>query len=196
MPNGRCRVHGGKSLKGAASPAFKTGRYSRSFAASLPPSLREKFEQALADPELLSLRSYVALLDAKVADGIERTLALDAGQFRRRLQETWTKLEAAQAAKDVERLGLLLEELGQAIQLGADEYEAWAEVIAAIKDRMTVTSQESKRLVDMQQTLTIEQAMNLVIVLHSVLAKHVPDKTTLSAIGVELESRLGLIAPR
>jgi len=29
MPNGRCRLHGGRSLRGIASPTFKTGRYSK-----------------------------------------------------------------------------------------------------------------------------------------------------------------------
>jgi hypothetical protein len=33
MPNGRCRMHGGCSLAGAASPRFKHGLYTKEMAA-------------------------------------------------------------------------------------------------------------------------------------------------------------------
>ncbi len=35
MANGRCRMHGGKSLCGIASPRFKHGRYSKYLVARL-----------------------------------------------------------------------------------------------------------------------------------------------------------------
>jgi len=35
MANGRCRMHGGKSLRGIASPRFKHGRYSKDLVARL-----------------------------------------------------------------------------------------------------------------------------------------------------------------
>ena len=191
-----CKFHGGKSLRGAASPSFKNGSRSRSFAASLPPKLRDKFETALADPELLSLRSYVALLDARVADAIERYCESDAAQFRDRLQKLWKQLEQANAEKDIERVAELLKGVGEVIRLGAAEEEAWSEVAAAIKDLVAVTTQENRRLVDMGMMLNVEQAMALVVTLHFVVAEHVKDKSVLNAIGIDLESKLGLIAPR
>lgn len=58
-----CLAHGGKTPRGAASPHFKTGRYSR----SLPGHLVAAYEQALHDPTLLSLRDEIALSEAMLA---------------------------------------------------------------------------------------------------------------------------------
>lgn len=35
MPNGRCRMHGGKALAGIAWPSFKDGRHSKYLPAGL-----------------------------------------------------------------------------------------------------------------------------------------------------------------
>lgn len=59
-----CLSHGGKTPRGAASPHFKTGRYSR----SLPGHLVATYERALNDPRLLSLRDELALTDAMLAE--------------------------------------------------------------------------------------------------------------------------------
>jgi hypothetical protein len=59
-----CLAHGGRTPRGAASPHFKTGRYSR----SLPGHLLAAYERALTDPKLLSLRDEVALTDAMIAE--------------------------------------------------------------------------------------------------------------------------------
>lgn len=59
-----CLAHGGKTPRGAASPHFKTGRYSR----SLPGHLLAVYEQALRDPRLLSLRDEIALTDAMICE--------------------------------------------------------------------------------------------------------------------------------
>ena len=47
--NGRCRMHGGGSAKGAASGTFQTGRYSRYMP---PPGLYQKYRRGLEDPKL------------------------------------------------------------------------------------------------------------------------------------------------
>jgi hypothetical protein len=59
-----CLAHGGKTPRGAASPHFRTGRYSR----SLPGHLVAAYERALHDPMLLSLRDEVALIDTMIAE--------------------------------------------------------------------------------------------------------------------------------
>ena len=62
MANGRCKLHGGKSLAGAAHPNFKTGRYSK----YLPKHLAKAYDEIKADPKLLQLDDDVALLEARL----------------------------------------------------------------------------------------------------------------------------------
>src|SRR5690606_3084472 len=64
----RCRLHGGLTPAGASHYNFKTGRYSK----VLPARLRERYEEAAADPELLALREDIALLDSRLDDLLKR----------------------------------------------------------------------------------------------------------------------------
>lgn len=63
-----CMSHGGKTPRGAASPHFKSGRYSR----SLPGHLIATYERALNDPRLLSLRDDIALIDVLIGETISQ----------------------------------------------------------------------------------------------------------------------------
>src|SRR5687768_15894585 len=55
-----CDWHGGKSLSGPAHPNYKHGRHWQ----VLPIGLRDRFERALGDPELLSMTPEIAAMDA------------------------------------------------------------------------------------------------------------------------------------
>jgi hypothetical protein len=57
-------MHGGRSPRGLASLLTKTGRYSR----DLPTRVAARYEAALADPQLLSVRDDIALLQAAITD--------------------------------------------------------------------------------------------------------------------------------
>lgn len=64
MANGRCRVHGGATPKGVASPNFRHGRYSK----SMPEHLASRYAEALTDSRLLELRDEISLVDVRMAD--------------------------------------------------------------------------------------------------------------------------------
>lgn len=82
MPNGRCRLHGGKSLKGAMQPAFKTGRYSK----SLPTRLAARYEELAADPELLNIRDEILVLRARLSDLLSK---VDTGES----EASWERVQ-------------------------------------------------------------------------------------------------------
>src|SRR5215203_1430601 len=85
MKNGRCRMHGGASLKGTDLPQFRHGRYSK----SLPDKLAGRYEEALSDEERHDLRDEIALAEAKIFDLL---LGMKRGEF-----------DEARAWKDVDR---------------------------------------------------------------------------------------------
>lgn len=70
---GRCKWHGGANHPGGPShQSWKTGRWSK----FLPAGIRERFDEAMADPELLRIKQDMAILDAiitghqlKIKDG-------------------------------------------------------------------------------------------------------------------------------
>ena len=88
---GRCRLHGGASLSGAASPSFRHGRYSR----FLPARLLDRYVAAQTDPERLSLLAQLALLDARLSNVLSRVDSGETGGTWRALRQTYSALEAA-----------------------------------------------------------------------------------------------------
>lgn len=84
MPNGKCRLHGGMSLGGVNSPAFKHGRHSK----YLPKGLLEQYKTALADPDLLNLHDEIALIDARLAQVLAK---IEAGGES---AEAWERLQS------------------------------------------------------------------------------------------------------
>lgn len=58
-----CRSHGGATPRGIASTNFRHGRWSK----DLPAQLASRYEEARHDPELLSLRDEIALVDAQIS---------------------------------------------------------------------------------------------------------------------------------
>ena len=63
MPNGRCRIHGGKTPSGPASPNWKTGKHSK---VMKDLGLSARFEELLTSPELGELRDEIALTDLDI----------------------------------------------------------------------------------------------------------------------------------
>lgn len=138
-----CTVHGGLTPRGVASPHFKTGRHSR----DLPAQLSERYREALADTDLLSLRDDIALVDARVTE--------------------------------------LLETL-------EDNPAAWDAITDLFETRRKLVDSERRRLVDLQQMMTAEQAMTMLAVIVDIVKQHVTDPAELQAIAQDI----GRIAER
>jgi len=60
----RCRIHGGKVKRGTESASFKHGRYTK----VLGSSILTRYIQSEQDPELLSHRDEIRLMDAHLAE--------------------------------------------------------------------------------------------------------------------------------
>lgn len=103
-------MHGGKSLRGADHPNFKTGRYSK----ALPHRLLRSYEKGLDHPALISMRDEVALLDLKI---LERVEAEDWQEFER-LIEIRRKLVATEARVEALRATTLSEKEAMALVAG------------------------------------------------------------------------------
>lgn len=90
-PNGRCRVHGGATPSGPASPHFKTGRYSR--IGLLPANLASHYARTSAqlDQELLALVDEIALIDARIGEML--ALSADGRHGQTIAPEGWKHLE-------------------------------------------------------------------------------------------------------
>jgi hypothetical protein len=87
MKNGKCRLHGGATPGGVASPHFRHGRRSR-YLKLLSGDLRAGFRAALSDKQLLSLREEVALLTARTMQLLDRLRTQEGAEY----EATWAEL--------------------------------------------------------------------------------------------------------
>jgi hypothetical protein len=177
-----CRFHGGKSLKGRAHPNFKHGRYSR----HIPARMLATYEAAAKDPELLSMTSEIALLDARLADVLTRVDAGESGRLWKSLRSEYDAYLAEGRKGTEESLAKAREHgnnVDNLIRRGLADWSSWAEITSLVEARRKVVDSEAKRRVQMHQTLSLEQMLVLMESIYAVVAEHVDDPGTLAAIG-------------
>jgi hypothetical protein len=182
----RCRLHGGRTPMAQASGTYKSGRYSR----FLPARLLARYRDAERDPELTSLRSELALVDARLADVLSR---VDTGESSARW---WALLKAhrafrhAKASGDEPKMQEALAALELHLEGGTHDYQAWETITELIEQRRKLADSETRRLATLQQMLSAEQAMLLVGVVVDIIARHITDRQVLAQIITDLQ-RLG-----
>lgn len=181
-----CYMHGGATPRGTALPQTKHGRYSK----SVPVRLAARYEEALADPELLSLREEAALVSSQIHDTLARMERGETGGLWLDLQKAWARMTEAKARGDVAGTTDALNDVGALIRRGASDAAANRELRGVILDKARVAESERKRLVEAQQVLSVQQAMAFVGAVTAVVAEEVTDRDTRARIADALDRLL------
>jgi len=151
-------MHGGKSLQGPANPHYRTGRYSK----SLPAQLAVRYEEARANPRLLSLDDDIALTEGRLAALLEQAETGESGACWRALRGEMDAFEAALAQGDMDGMQTHFAAMRGLVQRGAATVGVWDEVQAVLVTRTRQVQTQVKTLQSMQQMLTVQQHMLMV----------------------------------
>lgn len=178
----RCRMHFGHIKRGSDHHAFKHGKYSQ----LMPGDLAKKYDEALQDGELLSLRSEVALLDARLADLLTQLGdgRFDVSQVRRAVND----LRNAVNKGDTDAVDARIEVLQAAVESLQDTEQVWGDILTAIEARRRVVESERARLVQAGQMLQIEQVIVLSHTLVEILREHIKDADVLTAVATDVQA--------
>lgn len=177
-----CKIHGGASPVGIASPQFKTGRYS----AHLPARLQDRYQASLTDTELLNNREEISLVDSRISDLLAR---VDTGESGERWEQVKKAFQAWRKAPLTEQAKAEME-LEAAILAGVSDHQAWRELGEQIDRRAALAEKEKKRLLDLQQYVTVDKLMGAVALLVDVVKRHVSDRNALAAIAADIRAVL------
>ena len=192
MPNGRCRMHGGSTPYGVASPHFKTGRYSKYLGRH-----RESYEQLIADEsKLLDLREHIAALDAVAQRAAERAAALDTPDFRNDVRKLVDRMEVAFEEHDADELKQSFVELKALSRRGGAE-DAALNTLGSALDRVA-RRVESAWKIKLQATGMSTQA-DVDLTQHAMLAilkEEVDDKKVLARVVTRFYQELLSEGPR
>lgn len=180
----RCRLHGGATPVGIASPHFRTGRYSR----YLPDRLAARYEEARRDPELLNLTDELAAVDALLGELLGQLDRGESGAAWSALQAKWAELARAKALGRAGEAAVALEEIGAVIERGALQLAAYVEIGRLLEQRRKLTEAEVRRRVVMRFLIHVEQVESLLVAVQEVIRHHVHDRQALAAIAAELRA--------
>lgn len=160
-----CQVHGaGSPLQGrpGGRPPTK-GKFYR----YLPKDLGEKVIEASKDPDLLSLRNEIKLLDARLMQLIERVEEGGATTNWTDINTAWKTLQRSQG--DPDATAAAIQSIQDIIARGLHDSMIWVDIRAVISDRGKLVRVEARRLVDMRQTITSERALALVLAMADIV---------------------------
>lgn len=176
-----CRLHGGKSPSGLASPSFKHGRRSR-YMSVLTPEMAKRFKSAAADPDQLSLAAEIMLLDARVAALLDQIKQHQDADWKA-AQESFEAFARSQAERDATRAVAALHELGGLLRRGAKHEKLWEQVgNLAWTKRPKLVKSETERQLLLKQLVERELVVNLLSALTESVKRNVSDRTALQKI--------------
>ncbi len=177
MPNGRCHLHGGKSLKGPASGTYQGKGYSKYFPSK---KLGKIFARSLEDPELTKLRKDLAIVETRLVDLIQSLSSEQSGTLWKQLRKK--QLELKRSKPNSAKATKLLKEIGELIQRGSSDHFIWKEIGQQIELRRRLLDSETKRVLAAHQVMTAEEVKILIDAVATLIRDHVKDRQTLQKI--------------
>lgn len=189
----KCRMHGGKTPKGAAHYNYQGKGYSK----SLPARLAGTYEELERDPRLFSMRKDAAVCRARLHELFARLDTGESGEVWQHLGAAHTAFTLAVNSGDAGAMRKELAIMQDWIVKGQGDYAAWEDVRLTWESLCRLTTTEQKTLVAMNQVMTYEQvALYMGVIAESVreiVVTHVDGKARQQML-VALEAKFAHLA--
>lgn len=173
-----CRMHGGKSLAGIASPTFKTGRWSK----HLPQGLLDAHNDIQNDPEIMSVRQDIQLLDALLVMNLKKLDTNESGEAWNIMRKAVDLAEMSYNREDMGGMQKAFRDMRDVIDVRVAHYATEEEIRSKLDQRRKMVETEKKLMLQDERAITAERAMLLVSALLDSVRRHVIDPSTLSAV--------------
>jgi hypothetical protein len=161
----------------------------------LPTRVAARYERAMADPELLSVRDDIALLQGAITDTLAEVKEAEASMDLDSILGSVEKISREWQGWEWTKMNAELDALKELIAGRRQQKTAMRDVRELIKEKSTLVAQENRLLADRQQMITVEQFMLGMRALGAAVRRLVDDPQTLRAIDVEFR-RLASVPDR
>lgn len=150
----RCRIHGGSTPRGIASPNFRHGRYSK----ALPTDLFKDYDRERLDENITDLSDEIAVLRVRLKQLLELSdVANTAEAWKKAREATKAMIRARKYNKEME-FDIAFDKLCEAM-LEEVDYNYQKELTFQIEQIRKLADTENKRLQAMQQLITSNEFM-------------------------------------
>lgn len=156
----------------------------------MPKGVAARYKEAVTDPDLLSARDEIALVQLRIQDLMGKLKDGGTSDMWGDLRQEFVNVEAAIRQGDPAAMNKALTTLGEIIEAGAEAEHVWEEMYEAIEAKTKVSEREWRRLRDLRQFMTVQQSMDLVSYLVECVTRHVTDRDTLAKITVDMDKVL------
>lgn len=177
-----CAIHGGKTPVGLASPHIKTGRWSK----DLPTQLAARYAETENDPELLSLRQDIRLIDTLILDNFSRLDSGESGEAWDMMRKAVDKLEDGINDEKWMLVKKALREMRDVIDQRVLHYATESEIRSKLEQRRKLVETEQKITLAGEQAITAEKAMLFVGAIAGILKTRIHDSTLLATIQADV----------
>jgi hypothetical protein len=181
QPNFRCRMHGGKTPRGLASPNIKNGLYS----ADMPTRLLARYDDLMADGAVLSVRSDIALLGSAIGETLAEMKQSEESVDPEALVAAVERIADNWKSWDWTKMTAEMSALLDMAKGRVARQDSMNRVRSLIKDRAALVAQENKVLLDREAMIPVDQVLLLMRALTGVVRREVRDPKTLVAIEAE-----------
>lgn len=180
MPNGRCRLHGGKSLRGVASGTFKSGRYSQDLLTNLQPHYYEE----LTDPKLVELQDEIAAARAYIKEIMRLG---ESGKRWSDVETAFWEMDAAIKEGSSGDLRVAMERMLKIVRQGKNDWAHRDEIMRRFEGVRRLVDSERKHRIDSRLAVTHEQMATTLAAYVDIVRRHV-DCSQLRSISADLEA--------
>jgi len=168
------------------------------WALKVPGRMRGDFLAGVADGDLVSLVSGLALIDARMLDVLGRVDTGESGERWKLVRDAIedfnaaeTKENGASGARAVGYKATREAALSTLVSLaddGLEDYAAWREVKDLVEARRRLVDTEQRRRLALQKSMTFDQAQLFKARILEIVVKHVKDKATRAALSREFDA--------
>jgi hypothetical protein len=176
-----CKTHGGGKPCGVNHHNFKHGKRSHYLAFSQ--DLLQKYEEAMADPELIEYRDSIALLEARICSLLE---SAESNLLWARTQRAFCRYEAAFDDGDAKAIIANFDKLKALVNKGYADSVRWREIYDTIEQQARQKDREIKRLVLMEQFIPAEIFMTFIAFLVDAAKRTIKDRDSLRSFAEEI----------
>lgn len=179
-----CRQrHGGSSLKGIASPSFKTGRHSK----YLPEGLRERYDAA-PDERLAALDDELRLIDTRITQLIEK-INIDSGfSYFQNVRKTWDDLRRAIQRSDAEATAAAMTTHDEAVKTGFQDAMLWQDIGSWLDRRVRTAATVGKQAQAAREMVSVKEFMLFYLALQSVVRDEVSSRQEIGRIAERMDA--------
>lgn len=188
MGNGRCRIHGGLSLKGMASPSWKHGKFSR----YAPQPVAELAYDAINDPTLYDLTELVALYQARIQNALR---AMDEGgagaEAWQAAAQAWQRFNQARQHKNAAAMFAAADDLDRLFTAAEHDIWLWKDIDVAAKNLKLLMESERKRRIEANTLIPVVKAQNIILQIVLAVRDEITDQSALNRVQARVTEIIG-----